>query len=252
MLVHTAAFSCEAALVAVTLLKLFTEAQDPRFAGTDAAAVRQYRINVGVTAVSFAFTAVAFVGTVAGFGTLAARLRGAARRISARCTASKNRRGSGTPAALQGVVTGQAAQEPLQPTHSQEATDTHNTPDTECGGVDAAHPGSAMVPLVEAGVASGVHASPLDVCVSSLYLSDSMLLSGTVQDTSPCPEDAIAASGMRGEERGRHGSPRLHVSFPRHHGSRVAASISITNPPVAAGEAEVAIKPSRAGSLQLP
>lgn len=82
VLVHSVAFSCEAALVAVTLVKLMTEAQDPRFNSGNADAVRQYRMNVGVTAVSFAFTAVAFAGTIADVGALLTLVRSAARRIS--------------------------------------------------------------------------------------------------------------------------------------------------------------------------
>eukprot|EP00892_Ulva_mutabilis_P000460 jgi/Ulvmu1/10414/UM062_0010.1 len=82
--VHGTSFLCEAALVSVTLLKLFTEARDPRFGRSDPAAVRQLRINTAVTTVSFAFTAVAFVGTVRGLGAMLASLRSAVHRISAR------------------------------------------------------------------------------------------------------------------------------------------------------------------------
>lgn len=82
--VHSTSFLCEAALVTVTLLKLVVEARDPRFDSSDAEAARTFRINTAVTAVSFAFTAIAFVGTVSGMGALIARLRNVARRISHR------------------------------------------------------------------------------------------------------------------------------------------------------------------------
>ena len=153
MLVHSAAFTCEAALVAVTLLKLFTEAQDPRFAGSDAAAVRQYRINVGVTAVSFAFTAVAFVGTVAGFGSALARLRGAVRRISEGCTGLARRRRSHAPVALPAGAADASVPEPLQSVQGKGIDGS----DAERTRVDTAQQpqGSDVVPHVEGAVVPG-------------------------------------------------------------------------------------------------
>lgn len=153
ILVHSVAFSCEAALVAVTLLKLMTEAEDPRFATGDADAVRQYRISVGVTAVSFAFTAVAFAGTVADVGALLAQFRRAARRISHAATG--NPRGH-TPASAAPPL-GDAPDAPADllatfPDPAASAAAGAGQPEEEAAYAEKAHPDHkqaevAVVPL---------------------------------------------------------------------------------------------------------
>ena len=78
---HFTSFFCEATLVSLTLLKLLSEVHDPRFDSSDTEAVREFRINTAITTVSFAFTAVAFVGTVRGTSAFLAQLRHTVRRI---------------------------------------------------------------------------------------------------------------------------------------------------------------------------
>lgn len=167
--VHTAAFTCEAALVALTLLKLMTEAQEPRFDGSDAAAVRQFRINVGVTAVSFSFTAVAFVGTVACFSSVLARLRGAARRVSERALARLAllvHRGAG-PNAGPGAV---SRAEPVGRPAAPMVTSSDGKADGAAAG--EVQPGVAAGPLVHESQRAGLITSPQYTCLHMCTLHE--------------------------------------------------------------------------------